>query len=116
MSWFRWMTAFRTFTIISIVVFSFVGCGKSKRFSTQQKHDSATAAGKAIDAYDRNHDGKRSAEEIKASPGLAEGTPRIDKNRDGILTAGELQARFQALDSQAPSILLHVDISLKRAP
>jgi len=91
------------------------GCGKSNRV-TVDKYDPATAAAKAIEAYDRNGDGKLSAEEVKSSPGLSEGSSRIDKNRDGILTSDELQARFQALQSQSASMLLRVDVTLKRAP
>jgi hypothetical protein len=116
MSLFRRTTRICTFAMLSIVALSFVSCGRSKRFAIQKKYDPATAAAKAMEVYDRNQDGKLSAEEIKASPGLTDAASRIDKNRDGILTAGELQARFQTLDSQAPSMLLHVDISLKRAP
>src|SRR3954466_13016517 len=71
------------------------GCGKSNRV-TVDKYDPATAAAKAIEAYDRNGDGKLSAEEVKSSPGLSEGSSRIDKNRDGILTSDELTTHFQA--------------------
>jgi hypothetical protein len=106
----------RSLTAIFLLVTSFNGCGRSVQYKLQNKFDAATSATKAVELYDRNRDGKLTADEVKASPGLSDGGPRIDANRDGVLKLDEIQARLRTLASQSDFILLRLDVSLKRKP
>jgi hypothetical protein len=91
------------------------GCGK--RVATKlQRNDAATAASKAIEAYDKNGDGKLSAEEFSASPALAASLRRIDSNDDKIMSKEEIQARLESLDAQADYIGLDVRVTSKGKP
>jgi EF hand len=91
------------------------GCGKLA-VTKLQKYDPATAATKAIETYDKNGDGKLSADELKATPGLVASGRRLDSNGDKIVTREELQARFQSLDAQADYIGLDVRVVYKGKP
>ena len=81
-----------------------------------QRNDAATAASKAIETYDKNGDGKLSADEFNASPALAASGRRIDSNDDKIMSIEEIQKRLEALDAQADYIGLDVRVTSKGKP
>lgn len=82
------------FLLVVLVVFA--GCSAS-RPEKLTWNDSAAAAAKAMETYDRNSDGQLSADELKACPGLSSSLRRLDKNRDSKLSADEIRARFDEL-------------------
>jgi hypothetical protein len=93
-------------------VSSLSGCG-APGVTKLEKYDPATAASKAIEIYDKNDDGKLSADELKASLALAAAGRRVDLNGDKQLTREEIRTRMEALDSQSDYIGLDVLITLK---
>jgi hypothetical protein len=86
------------------------GCGGLSAPAKLEKYDPATAAAKAIEIYDKDDDGKISANEVKDSPALATGGRRFDSNGDSVLTKDEIQARMTALEAQADYVGLDVRI------
>ena len=72
------------------------GCSGS-RPETLTWNDSAGAAAKAMETYDKSGDGQLAADELKACPSLSESLVRLDTNRDKKLSADEIRARFDEL-------------------
>ncbi|MDX1945656.1 MAG: hypothetical protein SFU86_09610 [Pirellulaceae bacterium] len=68
------------------------GCGGAPQSDLPTYHPSA-AASKALAEFDRNNDGLLDAAELDQSPGLKSAVPRIDKNGDQKLSAGEISER-----------------------
>ena len=52
-------------------------------------------AKRAMDAYDKNHDGKIDAAELKASPALLEAMETMDVNHEGSLTEAKIAERVR---------------------
>ena len=52
-------------------------------------------AKRAMDQYDKNHDGKIDAEELKASPALLEAMATMDVNHEGSLTEAKIAERVR---------------------
>ena len=52
-------------------------------------------AKRAMDEYDKNHDGKIDAEELKASPALLEAMATMDVNHEGSLTEAKIAERVR---------------------
>lgn len=61
-------------------------------------------ARRAMELYDRNHDGRLDAEELKASPGLAAAAADLDTDKDGRMTAGEIVARLKKAAASRPAL------------
>jgi hypothetical protein len=92
-----------------------IGCSRS---TTQRASafDSTTATAKALDQYDRNGDRKLSVQELKASAALSTSSARIDKNRDGSLSEGEIRDRFRSHESLTGKSLFLVGVSAQGKP
>jgi len=91
------------------------GCAKSA-VSQLRTGTPAEAAAKVLELYDSNKDGKLAPDELKASPALAAGVSKIDKNRDGSIDAAEMQARFERHDQMADLVAFDVEVSANRRP
>ena len=79
-------------------------------------YDPPTAAAKAIELYDANGDGKLAADELTKSPALAVSARRLDSNRDSMLTADEIQARFEEAAKWPKLIGLDTWVSARGRP
>jgi EF hand len=110
----RPLAPLRRFLVVVVIV-TCIGCELAGA-GRPQAHDPATAASKAIEAYDRNGDGKLSADELKRSPALAASVRRIDRNEDGIITAEEIRARLEEIGSHSDYIALDVVVTYKNRP
>lgn len=89
-----------------------LGCSDSPSRLTPPSINSA-AGEAAIKQYDANGDGGISAAELDKTPPLKSAMARLDKDRDGKLTAAEINGRIEdwkktrvALTSVAPTIRL----------
>jgi hypothetical protein len=91
------------------------GCGGSVT-SQLPSYDPEQAASVALELYDRNSDGTLVAEELRESPALAAGRPRIDLNSDGAITAEEMKSRFAALAEQSDVIALDLRVTSNKRP
>jgi hypothetical protein len=92
------------------------GCGTSALSEVQRKYEPALAAAKAIETYDRNGDATLSAHELKQSPALAAAARRIDRDGNGVVTAEEIQARLEEIESQADFIGMDIHVTYKDRP
>jgi hypothetical protein len=100
------------FALLSLTA---IGCGGSVR-SQLPTYDPSFASVKAMELYDRNHDGKLAADELRECPALLIGLARIDQNNDRSITAEEVQARFAALKSQSDIKTIDLVVNYKRRP
>jgi EF hand len=98
--------------VVSLIVSS-AGCGGPK---TMSKNEPATAAVKAVEAYDKNGDGKLSGDEVKKAPALAASGKRVDRNRDGTITKDEIETRMKELDNFADFVALEATVLSKGKP
>src|SRR5687767_9647499 len=87
-----------TVSLHALTVFLAVvaGCGKASSGSVLRSGTPDEAAAKVLELYDTNKDGKIVTAELAASPGLRDGLPRIDSNRDKAIDLSEMTARFAA--------------------
>jgi hypothetical protein len=92
-----------------------VGCGGAAS-SQLRNYDAPTAAGKAMELYDANSDGKIATEEMKNCPALSASTRRIDNDNDGAISREELRARFEALDAQSDLVAVSVRVTRQGRP
>ncbi len=81
------------FALASIVV---VGCSHGPARVTAPRLSASSAAAKAIEQYDADHDGKLSGAELDACPAIKSALDKIDTAGDGSVTAEKLTARIQA--------------------
>ena len=92
------------------------GCGGSGESEVERKYEPAEAAAKAIEHYDRDGDGKLSAEELKGSPALAESGRRLDQDGDRIVTREEMQTRFEELEGMSDLVAVDLQVTSQRRP
>ena len=78
------------FALASIVV---VGCSHGPARVTRARLSASSAAAKAIEQYDADHDGKLSGAELDACPSIKSALDKIDTAGDGTVTAEKLTAR-----------------------
>lgn len=86
-----------------VLLCGLVGCGPAS--PAPPKVDPPAAAAEAMRAYDRNSDGRLSADELDASPALKSSRERFDNDGDGQISAAELQTRLQELYAQSVSFV-----------
>lgn len=72
----------------------FAGCSGAPPRLVQPSIDAAGAGTAAIKQYDKNSDAALDDAELKASPGLLKAKAKFDKNNDGKITADEITARI----------------------
>lgn len=74
-----------------------MGCGSGKPAPViGPAYDPGTISSKAMELYDKDGDGKLSADELKACPSMLYSLKSIDSNADGSIDANEIKARIQA--------------------
>ena len=71
------------------------GCGPQFA-APPARQTPAAAAAKALAAYDTDGDASLDKRELEASPSLLAARLRLDANKDGKVSAGELAARLEA--------------------
>lgn len=71
------------------------GCQRGPHRVAAPSWDPSALAEQIMSQFDKSGDAKLDATELKAAPGLAAGTRFIDQDKDGALTATEIEARFQ---------------------
>lgn len=98
------------------VLIAIVGCGGGSVRSQLRSSDAPTAAAKAMEIYDRDHDSKLAGEELASCPELFASVQRIDTDGDGAVSKEELQARFEALDAQSDLVAVSVRVTSKGQP
>src|ERR1700730_337093 len=83
-----------------IWLFCLTGClafGCSSRGRVQAPRLSPrSAAGKAMELYDTNHDDRLDATELGRCPALKNSLARFDKDGDGCLSADEIASRLSS--------------------
>jgi hypothetical protein len=98
-------------------LFVFVAVGCSHPVKSQLRDGTPEeAAARVMESVDADKDGKIVAQELASSPGLADGLPRIDANRDRVIDLSEMTARFAAHDKQSKLVALQVSVTAKRSP
>jgi hypothetical protein len=85
-SW-KWSLAFASLACLAVVS---IGCGGNSAVSQLRDGTPAEAAAKVMTLYDGDRDGKLTATELAAAPGLVDGLSRIDSNRDGTIDLAEM--------------------------
>lgn len=84
--------------LVSAIAYWMVAAGCSRFPDPPEAPDlsPASAAAKAIEQYDANGDGKLSGGELNKCPPLKVAAGRIDTDKDGALSAGEIEARIKS--------------------
>jgi hypothetical protein len=72
-----------------------MGCGNSLPPRIVPDLPDASAASKALELYDTNHDGFLDAEELEKVPGLRAAIKQVDTNKDGKISAQEIAERIK---------------------
>ncbi len=72
-----------------------VGCGNSGRPRVPPDLPDASAAHKAMELYDTNHDGLLDAKELEQAPGLKAAIKQVDTNHDGMISEQEIADRIK---------------------
>ena len=93
-----------------------VGCtGKPGRVDQPDYPSDAGAA--AVEAYDADGDDAIGGAELDRVPALREALKQVDTDGDGLLTAGEIDARVQAWrDSRTAEMTVKCQVSLDGSP
>jgi hypothetical protein len=110
-----WREVLVRWSLFPMLLLVINGCGKSVT-SQLPSYDPPFAATKAMELYDGNKDGKLGTDELRDCPSFLIGLPRIDRNKDRIITAEEIQARFEALKPQSDIKTIDLTITSKRRP
>ena len=71
------------------------GCGVSTPPRITPDAPDSSAAAQAMELYDTDHDGLLDAKELEKAPGLRAALKQLDTNKDGKVSADEIQARIQ---------------------
>lgn len=71
------------------------GCGGGPSRIDAPAWDPPRLASEILAQLDENGDARLDAEELAGAPGLASAAPRIDADRDGRLSGGELATQFE---------------------
>ncbi|MGE3244146.1 MAG: hypothetical protein AB7I57_23990 [Pirellulales bacterium] len=78
-------------------------------FGPQRVHapniDASDAAGKALQAYDKNGDGALDATELVSAPGLLAALKVYDTNQDQKISEDELVARIESWSASGPAMM-----------
>jgi hypothetical protein len=93
-----------------------IGCGGKSAVSQLRDGTPAEAAARVMALYDGDHDGKLTATELAAAPGLVDGLPRIDSSHDGVVDLTEMTARFTAQDELSDIVAVQVLVTNKGTP
>lgn len=88
-----------------------VGCGRKSVVSELRDGTPAEAAARVMTLYDGDKDGILAAAELAASPGILDGLPRIDANKDGAVDLAEMTARFTVHDDLSDVIPTQVVVT-----
>ncbi len=78
----------------SAILLIAAGCGGKSAPVPRAGYDPERAAQAALDEFDKDRDGTLSAAELNACPGIKAAAARIDTNNDQKLSRDELKARF----------------------
>jgi hypothetical protein len=82
--------------ITALVALSAASCSKAPSRIAASGIDPSGAASRAIEAYDKNADGKLSKEELAACPALLSAIATYDTNNDQSIDESEIEARLQS--------------------
>ena len=70
------------------------GCGVSTPPRILPDSPDSSAAARAVELYDTDHDGLLDATELEKAPGLKAALKQLDTNKDGKISADEIKARI----------------------
>ena len=101
--------------LLTLGLSAMIGCS-GPREPAPVSLDPFSASRTAIDGLDSDRDGVVSATEWRRSPALAEAAPRIDTDKDGRMTPGELEMRLAAYRSQPPYLVLMLRVQRHGQP
>ena len=92
----------RACVLVMLLTFSgLMGCGNSVPPRVVPDLPDASAASKAMELYDTNHDGFLDAKELEKVPGLKAAIKQVDTNHDGKISEQEIADRIKSwADSQ----------------
>jgi hypothetical protein len=82
--------------ILLFTVSGIIGCWQSVPSSVVPDQPDASAASKAMELYDTNHDGFLDAKELEKVPGLQAAIKEVDTDHDGKISAAEITARIKS--------------------
>ena len=90
------MTRVRIYALGVLLMFSGLsGCGSSGPPRVVPDLPDASAADKAMQLYDANHDGFLDAKELEKAPGLKAALKQVDTNQDGKISKEEIAERIK---------------------
>jgi len=75
---------------------SLMGCGNSVPPRVVPDLPDASAASKAMELYDTNHDGFLDEQELEKTPGLKAALKQVDTNKDGKVSEQEIADRIKS--------------------
>jgi hypothetical protein len=93
-----------------------VGCGQADNAISLRTTPPAESAAAIMQVVDADHDGKISADELAAAPGLAAGAERIDEDKDKTVTNKELVKRLATYANGPGAISVAIHVSAKDQP
>jgi len=73
-----------------------IGCGSSTKPAVVPDLPDASAANKAMELYDSNHDGFLDAKELDQVPGLKAAIKQVDTDHDGKISQQEIAGRIKS--------------------
>ena len=86
----------RSYVFAGLLMFSgLMGCGVSTPPRVVPDLPDPSAASKALELYDTNHDGFLDAKEFDQAPGLKAAFERVDTNHDGKISEQEIADRIK---------------------
>jgi hypothetical protein len=86
----------RAYVLVLLLPFSgLIGCGNSVPSRVVPDLPDASAASKALELYDTNHDGFLDAKELEKVPGLKAAIKQVDANKDGKISEAEISERIK---------------------
>ena len=87
----------RACALVMLLMFSgLMGCGNTLPPRVLPDLPDASAASKAMELYDTNHDGFLDAQELEKSPGLKAAIKQVDTNNDGKISEQEIAERIKS--------------------
>ena len=81
------------------------GCGGSPSGIAPPKFDPAGSAARALKEFDANGDQKLGKDELQKCPGLLAAFGQFDQDRDGTISANELETKLSDIEKQGAGLV-----------
>lgn len=82
-----------------------LGCNGTPAGITRPKFDPAGSTARALKEFDANGDQKLNKDELQKCPGLLAAIGKFDQDRDGTISAGELETNLREIEKQGAGLV-----------